>query len=197
MKRMFLMLAFLVGASTASASYLYWQLDTADLGSDIDVDNYKGVRVVCKDTSSGETTYCEVYSVVVNPVDGTASYIDTGYTDAYVLDGSDPKMGEKGTAKGLTVMVDDGTSYSFMIELINYDEYDNYKDTYAQSQWETYDNLYNKGYVDTALTPVTPLNVWHASGFAVVPEPTSAMLMMVGLALVGLKRRNRRIDTNG
>lgn len=75
---------------------------------------------------------------------------------------------------------------SFLVELYNYDG-----SSYAQlgqGTKTTYTDLASRGYITDELLPVAQAAAWHG-GTMTVPEPTSGFLMMVGLALLGLKRR--------
>lgn len=77
-------------------------------------------------------------------------------------------------------------SYSFYVELANYNggKYD----TVARSDTMSYDQL--SGFMQTSeLSAVPQAAVWHAGGYSAAPEPTSALLVMMGVAFLGLKRR--------
>ena len=75
---------------------------------------------------------------------------------------------------------------SFLVELYNYNG-----SSYAQlgqGTEKSYADLASDGFITNELLPVAQAKVWHG-GTMTVPEPTSGFLMMVGLALLGLKRR--------
>ena len=63
----------------------------------------------------------------------------------------------------------------------------------AQSATMTYAELAAKNYIDTGSSISIPSieNAWHGTPYA-VPEPTSAMLVMVGFGLMALKRKERK-----
>ena len=83
-------------------------------------------------------------------------------------------------------------AYSFAIELGNWDSTtDTWVDTLVQSETKSYDSLaaHRAPWDDKNLEPayVTP---WNPTPYA-VPEPTSGMLVLIGLAALALRRRKR------
>lgn len=93
--------------------------------------------------------------------------------------------GQKSAAVDVTLYSE---NYSFIIELYKYDESSNTYAQLGQGETATYDQLEDLGFIGNELTPVAQAAAWHG-GTMTVPEPTSGFLMMVGLALLGLKRR--------
>ena len=76
------------------------------------------------------------------------------------------------------------TSYSFFVELINASG-----KVYTQKAATSYDNLLSSGYVSaSALDRPTGALTGGFNG-AAVPEPTRGVLMLVGGALLALRRR--------
>ena len=76
------------------------------------------------------------------------------------------------------------TSYSFFVELINASG-----KVYTQKAATSYDNLLSSGYVSaSALDRPTGALTGGFNG-AAVPEPTSGVLLLVGGALLALRRR--------
>jgi len=69
---------------------------------------------------------------------------------------------------------------SFVIEL-----YDNNWDVVAWSDWMNFSDL-GKYIGGAALKPADTLEVGH---FSTIPEPTGGLLMLLGLAVLGLKRK--------
>ena len=77
-------------------------------------------------------------------------------------------------------------SYSFYVELANYNS--GAYDTVARSETVSYANL-TPFMQPSALSQVAQAAVWHAANYSAAPEPTSALLVMMGVAFLGLKRR--------
>lgn len=170
MKKVLLLGAVLLAAQFVNASYLYWQVDSSD---------FEGLK------NAGEVTAARIYQngAVVSPVyyngvstgDSVAGINTKG---AYAID-----VGDLSTTG----------SYSYYIELGNYSA-GAWSATYGQSASMTADDLYTAGFITTSLEGLsTMVGTWHATGTYSVPEPTSAILMLFGAAMLGLKRKNRSI----
>lgn len=78
-----------------------------------------------------------------------------------------------------------GNYESFYVELLNASN-----ETIGLSVDDnaTYANLVSNGMISTDKLSEGAMAVWHPASYA-VPEPTSAMMMMLGIAFLGLKRR--------
>lgn len=183
MKKFLLMLCITLVASIASAEYMYWQLDTSDYtGADDD----DVVTAQLKDT---EGTAVSMYALVYNSESDEWVLSDTPTTTIY----------PNATYAIDTTAMNTTAEYSYYVEVSNNGVVDN---TYAGSS-NTMTGSEFKSYTDTAVVSgdltdgisdmVAP--VWHAStgGMSPAPEPTSAILMMFGMAFLGLKRKNRSI----
>ncbi len=167
----------LVGAfaATAQASYLMWQVTAEDVGSF----NANAVRIAYS-TDGGSTPagYLTLHYAT----------LDSGLSDIgeYVM------LDQSKSVPQLYASVDNwtGSGYSFFIELINYNSASVPPtiQTVAVSQSETYANLTAKGFTSDSMIPTVPTAVWHGGTYS-VPEPTSAMLVMLGVGLLVLKRK--------
>ena len=85
-----------------------------------------------------------------------------------------------------------GTSYSFVLELGNWDN-GNWVHTSMESQAASYESLVANKHIsqwhETAPTYGTP---WApTTGYKVVPEPSSGLMLLVGGAFLMLRRRKR------
>ena len=79
-------------------------------------------------------------------------------------------------------------AYSFAVELGNYDNGEWVK-TLAASEPVSYDYLRTQGHVGSWSDIAADLTeVWHPSGYS-VPEPSSGLLMLIGGAVLALRRR--------
>lgn len=167
MKKLILVGAIIASAVTANASYLYWQLDNADVADEIKALDYGYARIVA--TSNTQTP---------SPVTQMAQL--------------DNKEMQAWQTFNLGQLGGDGSSYSYYIELGTYSG--STFSAVAQSETQTYSQIATTAIQPTAtLSPSAAVNVstWHAGNFRAVPEPTSAILMLFGAAMLGLKRKNR------
>ena len=89
------------------------------------------------------------------------------------------------------------SGYSYYIELVNSNnEVIGKSITPLTSSSPNYASYVNNGTTTANLTniPTVNLNAWHGGSFRAVPEPTSAILMLFGAAMLGLKRKNRSLN---
>ena len=77
--------------------------------------------------------------------------------------------------------------YSFIVELGNIDSSDNWT-TVATSASATYSSLATYIHETFDINPGA-LNVWTPAVFTAVPEPSSGLLALLGLALLALRRK--------
>ena len=155
-------------ACSTQAAYLYWQVNSSDFEDTGIEAGY--ARVVAVDGNGNET----------------------------VLDIADKLTGETTTGSSLTAVnlgtavinlsqLADPGSYSFFIELVNYNtSFDVVGKTTTNV---AYADLVQRQFIDVGDTVMIPqANVWHGTPYS-VPEPTSVMLVMFGLGILALKRK--------
>lgn len=83
---------------------------------------------------------------------------------------------------------DVGGYQSFYIELVNYT--DSTYSVVGRSEAATYASLVSEGAIHSNLaTDVSKMVAWVGSNYQAVPEPTSGLLMLMGFAMLGLKRK--------
>lgn len=189
MKKVFLTTICMCAAMAANASYLYWQVssdNTSSLGSS--AGNWNVARIVVASATDSDITSW-------NSGGKRSGFASESYvTENTILD--------DGTVAGTLVGVtgDDVGSfaanigsnlsgYAYYVELVN----SSTGYVYARSNAEAYSAISSHITTDLEVVTVPSVSLWHASGYTVIPEPTSAMLMLFGAAFLGLKRKNRRI----
>ncbi len=79
--------------------------------------------------------------------------------------------------------------YSFVIELGNVVN-EEWTQTLATSSTMTYQSLADAGFISQTFDVSPPVStMWNGGAFTAIPEPTSGMLMLMGLALLSLRRK--------
>lgn len=179
MKKALAILSFGLAACAANASYLYWQVDPTAGGNTAGSFTYDSARIGWYEASTVDPSM-----TLAERIDADKTSI--GWSSAY--DASEGGAMEIPAA----LKLDDiggasGAGYVYFIELTNYNDGSPHV---AFGEELTYSDLASMGYVSTDLpgASLVPL-AWHGGTFNAVPEPTGALLMVFGLAFLGLKRR--------
>ena len=161
-----------LGAFAASAddSYLYWMVDTDD-GTAAKFD-YDTVQVRAFETAAG--------------VD-SGSYLTLYYGNGAAVGGT--SVGKDLATSGLpfyaslaSVM---GPSFSYVVELFN----DGAKVGQSESLFFTDAMAENYVAFATSTGNLPAMATWMAGGFSAVPEPNSAVLVLLGCAALALRRK--------
>ena len=170
-------LAILVGlgvlVAAADDSYLYWMV-----GSAADSLTYTEARVAYyTDSSDTRTGYLSLYAPDLETESGTA----VSYANLLTADSTSPNT------VGLYAQLMSDTSYnSFAIELWNDSTFVGWSGKYTYSEALAGMNILTPGSITAGLT-----TAWAGSSYS-VPEPNSGLLMLLGMAALGLNRRRLR-----
>lgn len=167
-----------LGAITATAedSYLYWMVGAG-------APSYTAAGVVAISTETGSQSYLSILNA-----DGDS--ISAGSTGAYG-DGLVSKTGADGMdANGASsfglyaTLITNPDLYTYVIEIVNDRGVSLFSDEVSYSQ------ALANNYITTNNSMVLP-TMWAPTSFA-IPEPNSGLLMLIGCAVLGLRRRRQR-----
>ncbi len=179
MKKAIFVLPIVLIALSSDAAYLNWQVGS--LGEDYSGYNISAASVKAKDSDGNVYDVTSYYAASDDSGWGTYTQLQ-GAPNAltqYVADLG--AYATEGYSYYVELTTDQGTLYSDEIEWSNDSNSDYVK--YTQAATTT-----------AQLTTPEAVNVWHSGGtdgYSPVPEPTSAILMLFGAAVLGLKRKNR------
>ena len=177
MKKLIVALSLILSFGfAAQAEYLFWQLsDTAKDGTGQSIGDFSYAAI-----------FAETPKTQLKLADETGA--STGYIVATV---------DKSAPQQIVINLDQagaGSGYSYYIEYFNYSANDGWKSV-GTSGKQTYAQLASNGAIYTgsameAITDVAGLKMWTGSSYvAATPEPTGGLLVMLGMALIGLKRK--------
>ena len=167
----------MLAATAAQASYLYWQVNAIDLDSAIAEYNtkFKPATMLSQDDISGAHLV---------QVDGNGKLTTLGSV-------AKSDFGEKQQSAALPIDVTTvGNNYSYYIEIISNAPGLPYEQV-AKSTMMTYNDLVtaNPNVIYTSELSVPSLAAWTGGTYTAAPEPTSGLLVLIGVGLLGLKRK--------
>jgi len=177
MKKLLLIAGAALMASASHAAYLYWQVDdsvllgyneTAPSGYEVG----PGAYAVLKD-SNGNSYQSATYGADGLVTDGKASINQSYYSE---LSGDDP------------------SAYSYFVEIYNSDNYVIARSAVVNSEsGSDWTSAYADSLRTSELSQIPNVTVWHSGSFSAVPEPTSGLMVLLGAAMLGLKRKRRSL----
>lgn len=173
MKKIIVAIVFFIGVCLmsdviAADSYLYWFV-----GEDAKIDN--------EDLSTAGATYARI-----GMADSYGNNV--GYLNLYDSSGTVDSGQYSVVPMGGAAYAGLSDAYSYYIELVNDSgAFVGRSEFYGSAQLADYIGQFGTG------TPST--GAWNVTSFtsAPVPEPNSAMLVLLGMACLGLRRRQRKI----
>lgn len=187
--RKILLIVAVVGMSvSAQASYLYWQV-TDTIAADDDA----GLKPIISQGTSGDyiTRFRYGNTAAGTSFENFSVYSDT---DGDILGtvGNPESLSPVGGAVkvDLSTIATDPTTYSYYVEVLKWDSANKAYTQVAVSDLQSYSDLFQQGYIgaEDSLIDIPSIKVWAGTSYA-APEPTGGMLVMMGLAFLGLKRR--------
>lgn len=191
MKKLIMALSVVAAATALNAATVQWNSGAITLvnGSDAAKDN---VTAYIWESLSSDI-YDQVKAGTLNVVDefGKANYGALGST---VLTGNSTKRGKIEIAGSVDATTPNGV-YAVILYVDNTATgASKYTANYAYSgdvgtTGVTVDELANYVGGSIALTPQGPAQAWTADGAIPTPEPTSGLLMLLGMAGLALRRR--------
>ena len=192
--------ALTAGVASAGDDVLYWMVDnsatvekdgvTSSISSFFEsYDAPEGsafaarVRVTGGAIQDGQDVFLDLY-IPGSDVDEGGGAWGVEFSDAGGYWGAGVPTGNQSPSGDFSA----GTpEYSFIVELGNIDSSDNWT-TVATSASATYSSLGDYIHETFDINP-GQIAVWSPTQFSAVPEPSSGLLMAVGLALLALRRK--------
>ena len=174
MRKLMAMAIVALGAFAASAveeSFLYWMIDTTD--ETLNQFTYNKVMVCAYETTADGLE-----------AEGTPLTLYYGNGNA-----AGEVVGKVAATSGLSLYAGlasmSGSSFSYVVELFN----DGAK--VGKSGPLAFSQAMANSYIATVSSfgSVPAMGTWAAGGFTAVPEPNSALLLILGCAALGLRRR--------
>ena len=188
MRKLFICTLVASLAFASEASYLYWQVNLSDSGITNNSGTYSfnnneigGFRVVA--VGDNQSYNWGIYSTATSTgYQGDSGYVSFGtvYATPTNVNGNDYLISEIGSSFT-------NASYTYYVEIL---ASDTSSVIGVGTTGLTYADAKTQGRLVTSLSDIgsSPLEAWTGGAYA-TPEPTSGLLLLVGGALLALRRR--------
>lgn len=192
MKKILLGLSIAVAAMSSQASYLYWQVTDTEVTADTCLSKLASdetASYVARLRAGTVGTDATAFSTYM--ADGTfaAGVQDTGFALGTFNQAASLSVADGGAMKvDLGTIAQDQDAQLYYVEILKWDSANKAFTQVAVSQMKSYAVLSDDGYIGTEMKDIPNIAIWAGSGYA-APEPTGGMLVLLGLAFLGLKRR--------
>lgn len=175
--------AFVVCASVAAnASYLLWQVTSAEYTA-TEWDTAK-IYLVPGDT------YDDAHATLLSNV----GYVSgSGYQNFAPEQTTVYPSGSFSYVANLGE-VENGAHYSYYVELWNGNSKVGLSTVTTTTEIKNRPYVYSDtGDITISLANIASVTPWHAGSYGPVPEPTSGLMLLLGAAMLGLRRKNRSV----
>ena len=177
MKKLLLFALICAFAQMSNAAYLYWQVSAADISEANAATSWLGLSVnaakIYSSSDAGATWTAK--TIYLNEADvGTVAPVPN--QTMYTIDIGDNL----------------GSGYSYYVELGNYSGSVWSIAAKSASEQISYTES-GDTHIVSSLSDITRVSPWHAGSYRAVPEPTSGLMLLLGAAVLGLRRKNRSV----
>ena len=154
------------------------------------------VVLLAVSSASAGTLYWQVTSETGATFDEAWLVATKEGEDAVYLDNRQSDGGSPSSAALTQTDISGYESWSFYVEMCNYNSTDDSYTPVATGNTYTYDQLMSNGYVATGATDANTAMA-AAAGFnmgagGAIPEPSSGLLLLIGGAMLALRRRRQK-----
>jgi len=183
MKKLVFGFAIVMAAFTSQASYLWWEMNSTDM---TDIGAWaKSQGLYSEDVMARvvAVTYDESGKEVRQSVSAPAGFVSEWYT-------------APNQSVDLSAFGENYQTYSYYVEVVKASTTASEQTLIGRNNKATsYTDLSANGSITGSLSDVPPATaVWHGGSGSptAAPEPTSAMLMLLGVAGLALKRKQKK-----
>ena len=187
MKKIMIAIAAVTVAAFAQAATVDWALNSKNTIKTYSGGDGASIAVYLLDT--GATDYAKTIagiadgSITASTITSAAGYLTSGTTGA-----SGAKLGK---ASGSATVASPGVDYSLVFVYFETVESKDYYYLSSAAAGTSYDGSaeYPSGTTATWMASDYSASNWHAVSTSSVPEPTSSLLMLLGMAGLALRRK--------